>query len=631
MTDSVASALFVYTKETAHLSPRMQEKSGITKIDLIEFNDLMQDPQAILNKTGHVVVSGDLSTIKVMLGLAAQLGFSVGIVPTAAQNDLIRYYDLPKDIDAAIDLALRSDGQDMDLILCNDNVLLFKGTIGRLPLLDAFADHSRLRTFTTAIKEFFRLKLRIFDYATDGDWKIKTAASGCMIIQHHASSLASRLIAHDSNPSDGMISMVVSAPRSVIEYIGFLARLLLPARQNKRLPDAIGYIKSPQIDIQAETKLDVMIDGERATRTPLHCEISSQPVRLNIGPKSQKTSKSNHSSREIFNVDHLPRGKELIKAKKQKRVPFFSYASEERFRELFKSLRADAKIDRIYIVLMALSTMLATVGLYSNSASVIIGAMLLAPLMAPIISLAMGILRNDERMLKNSSFKIFCGIIIALLASALIALLFPHKPVTYEMQARLNPTLLDLAVAILSGIAGAYSKSFKEIIQSLAGVAIAVALVPPLAVAGTGIGRLDFYFFFQAFLLFATNLIGIVLAASFTFTLLGYSSAVRNKRNIGIVLLICSIIAIPLYMSYNQIVQTAVYEENWQDERFLVNGKYIIIQKANFSQRGDKEIISMEILTRELLTRHDLNEFKRKIQTNFSEKLIIRAQTVYIP
>ncbi len=185
----------------------------------------------------------------------------------------------------------------------------------------------------------------------------------------------------------------------------------------------------------------------------------------------------------------MPVGKELEKAKK-KEIPFFTYASEERFRDLFVALRDDARLNSSYFVLMILSTVLATVGLYMNSASVIIGAMLLAPLMAPVISLAMGLLRFDKAMFRSSLLKIFLGLCIALATGAVIAMLSVYQPLTAEMKGRLNPTVLDLLVAVFAGIAGAYTKSFKEILQSLVGVAIAVALVPPLATAGIGIGRL---------------------------------------------------------------------------------------------------------------------------------------------
>jgi uncharacterized hydrophobic protein (TIGR00271 family) len=274
--------------------------------------------------------------------------------------------------------------------------------------------------------------------------------------------------------------------------------------------------------------------------------------------------------------------------------------------------------------------LLATFGLYLNSAAVIIGAMVLAPLMNPIVSISMGLLRSDRTLFNESAKTIVIGVLLALLASALIALLFPHKPVTEEMLGRLNPSLLDLAVAIISGIAAAYSKSFREVAQSLAGVAIAVALVPPLAVAGIGLGNADWYFFLQAFLLFSTNLVGIILAATFTFRVLGYSPVVRNKRGISFVILSLILITIPLSLSYTQIVDTLVFEKNMEKERFLVNEKYLIIKNVRITNRKNAKVIAMDIYTRDNLTRHDLDTLKQKIQARFTSKLFIRTEIIYI-
>jgi uncharacterized hydrophobic protein (TIGR00271 family) len=294
------------------------------------------------------------------------------------------------------------------------------------------------------------------------------------------------------------------------------------------------------------------------------------------------------------------------------------------------ALRDDARINESYLVLMLLSSLLASVGLFLDSAAVIIGAMLLAPLMAPIVSLAMGLLRQQAGLQKNSLYKIGVGICIALLSSALVSLLFPHDPITDEMRARLNPTLLDLAVAIISGVAGAYSKAYREIIQSLAGVAIAVALVPPLAVSGIGLGRGDFNFFLQAFLLFSTNLIGIVFAATITFRMLGYSPIIHGKRSVGVVILSLMLIMIPLYLSYDRIVEKMVFEQRLETDRFLVNGKYIIIQSAHLSHYKDKKVVVMQVLARETLTRSDMNELKKKIQYYFDIDVAIRINIFYI-
>jgi len=91
------------------------------------------------------------------------------------------------------------------------------------------------------------------------------------------------------------------------------------------------------------------------------------------------------------------------------------------------------------------------------------------------------------------------------------------------------------------------------------------------------------------------------------------------------------LIAIPLYLSYDDIVNKIVMEKSWKHERFLVNGKYIIVQKARISTHEHKEIMTMDILAREQLSRQDLSSMRKKIENNFSRKLIIRANIIYIP
>jgi uncharacterized hydrophobic protein (TIGR00271 family) len=280
---------------------------------------------------------------------------------------------------------------------------------------------------------------------------------------------------------------------------------------------------------------------------------------------------------------------------------------------------------------MLLSTILATTGLYLDSASVIIGAMLLAPLMGPIVSLAMGILRQEERLIARSIVTIALGVAIALLTAAVMTMFFRNIPVTGEMQARLSPTVFDLIVAITAGVAGAYTKSYKEILQSLAGVAIAVALVPPLAVAGIGLGRLDLVFFSQAFLLFSTNLVGITFAATFTFRFLGFSPAVKSKRGITIVFVLLCLISVPLYLTYHEILVTREFEQRWEEERFYIEGKYLIIQNAHLKDYGEQDVLTVDIVSRDLLTRADLEELRRKIKYHFAAELVIRANVIYIP
>ena len=629
MAEYVKKALFVYAERGGDFVQRIQNNPFDVSVSSISFDDFIKDSTKHLKGCEHVVVSGDLSIIKTILKLAEKKKFSVGIIPLSYQKNLIRCYSLPRKTDRAIGLALQLNARPIDLIYCNQIIMLFKATIGRVPVLDSPANAGLANIIFQALRKLKGLKLFGFNFSTGSNKKIQTAAAGCMIVQHHEGTLASKLISHDSSLSDGMISLVIAAPFSIIDYLKMLSYILLRSFEGKRIASAIGLIKSSEINIEPEIELEVDIDDERATQTPLHCVAIPEAVRINIGAKLTKETKVQTGEHEKINIDNLPKGKELTKAKGGV-IPLFSYASEERFKDLFTALHDDSKTNSIYLVLMLLSTMLATVGLYLNSSSVIIGAMLLAPLMAPIVSLSMGLLRQNASLLKNSLIKIIFGVLLALAAAAITAIILPYDPVTPEMEARLNPSLLDLAVAIIAGIAGAYTKSFKEILQSLAGVAIAVALVPPLAVAGIGLGRMDLYFFGQAFLLFSTNLIGIIIAATITFRFLGYSSAVRDKRGIAFVTVILFVIAIPLYLSYNQIVEKYNFETAWEHERFLVNDKYLIIKKARLIHSFDKEVIVMDIMARERLTRDDMLQLKKKIQRNFSRKLVIRANIIYI-
>ena len=133
MKQYVSDALFVHTTDTTHLLDRLQNHVSQAAITPVMIDALMADPQKMLTGVDHVVVCGSLETIRAVLKLAGRTGFSVGVVPTKTQKELMRFYDLPSDIDAAVDLALRADPMAFDLWLCNGHVALFKAMVGDLP------------------------------------------------------------------------------------------------------------------------------------------------------------------------------------------------------------------------------------------------------------------------------------------------------------------------------------------------------------------------------------------------------------------------------------------------------------------------------------------------------------------
>jgi uncharacterized membrane protein len=136
----------------------------------------------------------------------------------------------------------------------------------------------------------------------------------------------------------------------------------------------------------------------------------------------------------------------------------------------------------------------------------------------------------------------------------MITWMMPLSYLTSEIQARLSPTLLDLGAAVISGIAGAYAHAKSEVSKSLAGVSIAVALVPPLSVVGIGLGWGDLSIAAGAMLLFLTNLIGITLAASMTFMMLGYSPFRLAKKGMAWTCGLLAIVSIPLLISFVRLV-----------------------------------------------------------------------------
>jgi uncharacterized hydrophobic protein (TIGR00271 family) len=198
--------------------------------------------------------------------------------------------------------------------------------------------------------------------------------------------------------------------------------------------------------------------------------------------------------------------------------------------EVYKAIRRAARPDADYFVMIGLAAGIAALGLLLNSPAVIIGAMLVAPLMAAIAGLGMGIVMGDLPLLKLAASATLRGMVLATgvgLAAGLIS--FDSTP-TAEILSRTQPMLLDLGVALVSGAAGAYALCRKDVSASLPGVAIAAALVPPLATVGIGLAGGNLAIAGGALLLFLTNLVAISAASAIIFLLFGFRPTAETAR-----------------------------------------------------------------------------------------------------
>ncbi len=628
MSEYTKRALFLFTEDAEPLAELCLQNRVGTELTVLALADFFKDPQSALPDIEHVVVAAHLAAIKQVLRLAREHGFCVGIVPMKGQDRLRRYLDLPKDHLDAIDYALQANPKPMDFALCNGELSLFSTVIGWLPGLDASDDLGRWDMLKRLLQQWSRLSLYDYRITTANDRDIRTAATGCMVFERHQGDIISRLIGEELSVRDGKIGMVISSPLSRFEYLRFLYQLFSLLKKKSGLPDSVGYLQSSSFRIEAGKKTDVYVDGALATQTPVQVEVIRDAARVNLGPALMEADRS-ADDKETVRVSYLPDEEEAERAVGS-RVPFFSYASEEHFKELFTTLYDDARINAHFGTLMLLSTFIATLGLYLNSAAVIIGAMILAPLMSPLVSMSMALLRDNRRLLEQSVEKAALGIALALAAAALTSMFFPYEPVTREMAGRLNPSLPDLFVAVFSGIAAAYCRAYKEIAQSLAGVAIAVALVPPLAVAGIGLGRADFWFFGQAFLLFFTNLVGIIVAATLTFRVLGFSPVLRARRKLGAIVVMLALIAIPLGITSSQISERWEAEERLAWERLDINGKPVIITRVERANAGGPADLMITVAVREPLKPGDFEALREQIRDLLGRDARIKLDIHYL-
>ncbi|MCY3779352.1 MAG: DUF389 domain-containing protein [Chloroflexi bacterium] len=189
--------------------------------------------------------------------------------------------------------------------------------------------------------------------------------------------------------------------------------------------------------------------------------------------------------------------------------------------ELIWSAEKSASSNLDYTVMIVLSAALATLGLLTNSAAVIIGAMLVAPLMSPLSSFSTGMATGILHLTRRASVTLFMGVTLALLISIVMGVLLPIDTPTDEMLARGSPNLLDAAIALVSGWVAAYATARKGIPAALAGVAIAAALMPPICTIGLGIALRDINLAIGANLLFLANIAFIIAAQYITFLWMG--------------------------------------------------------------------------------------------------------------
>jgi len=219
---------------------------------------------------------------------------------------------------------------------------------------------------------------------------------------------------------------------------------------------------------------------------------------------------------------------------------------------LVDRVQSSSNWDFDFFALMLLSTVIAAIGLIQNSAAVVIGAMLVAPLMTPLLGLGLALVQGNPVLAKISLHSVFLGLGVSLLVGFLTGVLTPgfDEP-TREMLGRGGPGVLDIFVAFASGLAAAYASSRPGLLAALPGVAIAAALVPPIATSGLALSLGNIPLAIGALVLFVINMVTIVLATVVTFWLVGLRTTRTTSRWVpaAMSVVLLSVVALGVYLS----------------------------------------------------------------------------------
>jgi len=268
--------------------------------------------------------------------------------------------------------------------------------------------------------------------------------------------------------------------------------------------------------------------------------------------------------------------------------------------EVINRRRQECSLSARYLFMLSMSAGIAILGLLLSSPAVVIGAMLLSPLMDPIMGVGFALAIGDFNWLKQAGRSLLIGTLLAILFCAFVVLLSPLQTVTAEIAARTRPNLFDLGVALFSALAGTYAM-IRGREGTVVGVAIATALMPPLAVVGFGLATLNWTVFSGALLLFVTNLVTIALTAALMARAYGFRTSLTERQTQLQALAIMAVfiaLAIPLGISLRQIA--------WESQ-------------ASRAIRG------------ELLDEFDNNARLSQIDINFDAEPVTIAATVLTP
>ena len=312
---------------------------------------------------------------------------------------------------------------------------------------------------------------------------------------------------------------------------------------------------------------------------------------------------------------------------------------------IYEGIEVNSRWSFDFIALICFSTALAALGLMLNSSAVIIGAMLVAPLMTPILGAALSLIQGNRVLMLDCAKSLIYGYFSALTLGVLLGVFGNLYGVTDQMQSRSEPGVPDLLIALISGMAAAYCYSRPRLVSALAGVAISAALVPPIATAGIAVAMNEQKIAIGATLLFTTNVVFIIIGAGSVFLLLGIR-AKSNQRSLNIwvtrlslaLVIVAAIHVVPLSSALMSKVSSKISNDeksyvNLESQiRELIindtgNDLLIKIQISNYS--NNSKLILIDVKKSDYQFDDTIGEISKVAENFFKKKVIIRVREYF--
>ena len=375
---------------------------------------------------------------------------------------------------------------------------------------------------------------------------------------------------------------------------------------------------------------------------------------VNKAENTRQTANKALEGDNHVNIDNLEDIEdEEIKEKKEAKLESYKQFVAKQFSnkkvdypEVRVRIEANALPSKMYFVMNILSAIIASYGLVTNSAAVVIGAMLVAMMLGPITGVALAIIDHRMPLLRKSLITVFLGISLVVLVGFIVGWLHKDQPLTVEILSRTQPTSMDLMIALAGGTAGAYAMVSPHLSVAVVGVAVATALVPPLAASGILFANGEMQMGLGALLLALTNIIAIQFTNALVLWLLGFRRLVDDdyksstywtflRRN-AVTLLLLGVLG--TYLTIN--LQTNAKQQGFESSvKETINSYFSdkgnVLTNTQFDKDTSHQVVRAVIRGETTPTFYDVRQIEaiisKDMAEHFPDYLPIKLQLRYMP